>query len=279
MTTTLQRARHGNAPDRDHHKHGCLDCRRETTRAIAYGTWQPYVDAEPARQHIRDLQAAGIGWEQLAIRADLAQATVRGILYKMGGRPRTTRIRPETMAKILAVEPTLDNIADGAMIDAVGIHRRIQALMAVGWTMNKMAPHFGVIPNKVSQLLQNRLVFARTARRVIAGYEQIWDQDPEAHGVLPRYAQKSRERAEREGWPPPAAWDDDIDDPAAVPDPDGMRGPKATTEERRAEREALIEDARLLIVRGYTGEIVAGRIGVCARTIERWADERGWRRP
>ena len=33
---------------------------RNRVRQIAYGRWQPYVDAEPARQHVQALQANGI---------------------------------------------------------------------------------------------------------------------------------------------------------------------------------------------------------------------------
>ena len=51
----------------------CADCRaanraaeNQRTRLIAYGQWQPYVDADQARAHVRRLAVQGIGWKRTA---------------------------------------------------------------------------------------------------------------------------------------------------------------------------------------------------------------------
>ena len=36
------------------------------TRQTAYGRWQPYVDAQPVRDHINTLRAQGMGWKRVA---------------------------------------------------------------------------------------------------------------------------------------------------------------------------------------------------------------------
>jgi hypothetical protein len=72
-------------------------------RQILYGRWQPYVDAGPARQHLRTLAAAGIGWRRAARLSAVSTGAVSKILYGgPGQRPPSQRIRPQTAAAILA---------------------------------------------------------------------------------------------------------------------------------------------------------------------------------
>ena len=51
----------------------CFSCRvaksqwkNQRHRRISYGTWQPWVDAQPVRDHLHRLREAGIGWERAA---------------------------------------------------------------------------------------------------------------------------------------------------------------------------------------------------------------------
>ena len=69
-------------------------------RLIAYGRWEPWVDAEPIRAHVREQMGAGLGWKTLAQLAGVAPNTISRLLY---GRPLTTRMRPEIARRILTV--------------------------------------------------------------------------------------------------------------------------------------------------------------------------------
>lgn len=87
---------------------------RDRKAAIRAGTWQPFVDAEPVREHLRALMAAGMPAKTIAEAAGLNPSTIEGLLY---GRPTnshrrkdrpgrfiTKRVRPETATKIMVIE-------------------------------------------------------------------------------------------------------------------------------------------------------------------------------
>ncbi|MFC9244585.1 hypothetical protein ACFT7S_11310 [Streptomyces sp. NPDC057136] len=68
-------------------------------------------------------------------------------------------------------------------------------------------------------------MFAKTAHALAVTYNELWNQQPELHGVTRQAANRFRNYARAKGWPPPAAWDDDvIDDPAALPEWTGCCG-------------------------------------------------------
>jgi hypothetical protein len=99
------------------------------------------------------------------------------------------------------------------LCSAVGLRRRVQALMRLGWTQRHIADVSGVHTRVLSHLSYgdpDRNVFRPTAVGVVRAYDTLSMQlGPSRH---------TRGRAERAGWPPPLAWDDDtIDDPATKP--------------------------------------------------------------
>jgi hypothetical protein len=91
----------------------CLPCReaknaydRGRTRGIAYGTWNKWADAEPARAHVLLLmETRGIGWPVVAQRAGLTRQTVQRLLYGLPQRnlPPARRVRRATLDKLLAI--------------------------------------------------------------------------------------------------------------------------------------------------------------------------------
>ena len=98
---------------------------------------------------------------------------------------------------------------------SIGTARRLQALAAVGWACADLAPILHARESNVCRWRVGRqaLVTARTAAKVSAVYDALWDRPPTG-----RYTVKVRNLAARRGWQPPAAYDDDlIDDPAASP--------------------------------------------------------------
>ena len=258
-------ARYKNGPD-EHDVPGkgcrCTRCRRakrdrenHRARMKAYGRWQPFVPAGPAREWVLMLMDYGIGWQRIAKLAGLTERPISKLLY---GKPPSRQIRPETEAKILAVKPVLGNLADTTLVDPAGTRRRLQALVAAGWPQRRLARRLGWAWNQFRAVMscQNH-VSAATARTVIALYDQLWDQPPSQPTAAQRTAvRKARQLAELRHWPPPQAWDDDtIDDPRAGA-ADYQRKP-------RLSRAALVEEAEELFrVHGLDRNQAAERLGV-----------------
>lgn len=171
-----------------------------------------HIDAEPVRQHVRALMAAGIGWERVAELAGVAKTTVAHLLYGSAKHEPAKRMRSATAQKILAV--TVEgNIADGQFVDAIGTRRRLQALVVVGWTGSELMRRLGRRPTNFGYLLNNQRVLARTAQEVKQLYNALWDSVPPQTTREERGAFTQAIRtAEKRGWLPPAAWDDDLID-------------------------------------------------------------------
>lgn len=232
-------------------------------RAIAYGTWQPFVDAEPVRRHIRDLQACGLGTRRIAALAGIDRKRVTALLNGRPGRgaPPQTKLRQGTAAAILTVEPTLGNIAPGTPIDATGTQRRAQALVTNGWSIAKIADRVGWTRANFSRVMAGEQVAARTALAIRDLYNKLWDQPPPEATQRDRgAASRARNYARARGWCPPMAWDDEtIDDPAGVPD-------VGATVSRQ---DALAENCAELIRQGYTVEQAAERLGVARNYLDK----------
>ncbi len=87
---------------RVHHHHGtlgryvsdrcrCRPCRdahtayhRDRTTQLAHGSWQKYADAEPVRQHLRQLMSAGLWQTTIAARSGVGLATIARLLRTKG---------------------------------------------------------------------------------------------------------------------------------------------------------------------------------------------------
>lgn len=198
------------------------DAENERNKQIAYGRWKPYVDAGPARDHLRALSEGGVGWKRAAALAGVSTGCVSKILWGRpgAGGPPTRRIRPETEAAILAVRPGPAALAKSAPVDSTGTRRRVQALVARGWSQSKLAARLGMQPGNFGEIVYRRpAVTAATARAVERLYAELWDQPPpEASHRDKIAASRARRYAAERGWPPPAAWDDEaIDNPRAKP--------------------------------------------------------------
>ncbi|MFG3050351.1 hypothetical protein ACGFZP_05255 [Kitasatospora sp. NPDC048239] len=204
---------------RDHREH-----------LIRRGQWQPYVDAAPARAHVVDLKACGLGERTIAALASLDRKRIRDLTHGRPerGTPPPAQIRPATALAILNVEPTIDILPGSLIIDATGSIRRLQALTAAGWPQAQLADRIGSTPGNISALLRRDRTIVRTARAVRSSYNELWSTDPLTEGVTAQAVARARNHARANGWAPVGAWDDDtIDDPAAVPDWTGECGTAA----------------------------------------------------
>ncbi|ONK09496.1 hypothetical protein [Streptomyces sp. MP131-18] len=200
---------------------------RRRTMAITAGTWQPWTDAAPVREHIQVLQSCGVGLRTIASAAGIdrkrLQALLRGRPER--GTPPQAQVRPALAAAVLAVEPTRDTIAPGTPVVAVGTVRRLQALVAAGWPQAHLAAQLGMTGANFGPLLRALRVTAGTARAVRDLYDRLCLADPAEHGASPGGITRARRMAVDRRWAPMGAWDDDtIDDPAPEPDWTGQCG-------------------------------------------------------
>lgn len=118
-----------------------------------------------------------------------------------------------------------------APIPAIGMQRRMQALIANGWSLAAMGQRLGV-SRQVMRTVFERTRTNRATHEVIAAlYDDMWDMKPPA--TTPREKQtiaRNKAWAKREGWLPPLAWDDDaIDIPEGVADQEAPAVPEQPT--------------------------------------------------
>lgn len=100
--------------------------------------------------------------------------------------------------------------ADHVQVPAIGLHRRVRALHAIGYTKDEIGEAMGVTGSFVCELAAAPTVKAKNMARIVAAYEQL--------SSTPGASELQRWRAIREGWAPPMAWEDqDLDDPDAKP--------------------------------------------------------------
>lgn len=180
-------------------------------RQIAYGRWEPYVDAEPARQHVLALRAAGLGPVTLARLSGVPHGALAKLVYgdRQRGQAPSKRIRHKTAERILAVQATIDTLADGAPVDSIGTQRRAQALCAIGYSLSDQARRLGYPVSAYHRsMLRAERVTAGRARAVRDLYDEL--------AMTPGPSRRARLDAAKKGWPPPLAWDD-IDDPDEIP--------------------------------------------------------------
>ena len=225
------------------------------------------MDAGEARAHLRALSRAGIGHRRAAELAGLPSSVVSKMLF--GGpadRPPTRRIRPETAAKILAVQASPENLGAHAPVPAAGTRRRLQALVAIGWSQAELGRRLGMNPSNFGTMLGRDQVTAATDRAVRQLYDGLWNRKPPEPDHRARIsASRARSYARSRGWAPPMAWDDEeIDKPDAA-QPQGWE--RTGRQTRRAAEVA--EDAAELFRQGYSREHVQVRLGMTKTALER----------
>lgn len=228
--------------------------------AQANGTWDKLIDAEPVRQHLLALQAAGVSIYRVASITGMTYKCVRS--YTQHGyknrEPRRRRITPEVAARILAI--TADGVGP-SKVDATGSRRRVQALAAIGWPGETVAVHANLHPRHISTLLQQQTILASTAQGIAAAYDDLRYRSARRNRVSKRVATRTRNRAAAKRWPPPKYWDQH---------PDAIDDPHFTPEYKLTQAELLAEEARWLMdIGGLTRTQAAERLGKDRSYIDR----------
>ena len=195
----------------------------------AYGAApESMVDGDIVRAHLSRLAARGLGQLRVAALAGVRRRwlanMINGVPHR--GYPPTKRVRADLAAKVLAV-PLDAPPAAGAVVDGTGTRRRLQALVAIGWTQERLGRKLGMSASNMDSLIERDRVLARTAARVRDLYRELAGQPPPARTAAQRCAiNRSRRYAAARGWASPMAWDgEEIDNPAARPDTRGARTP------------------------------------------------------
>ncbi len=138
------------------------------------------------------------------------------------------------------------------LVDQTGSRRRAEALMCMGWPAIYLADRLGISRSGFNAWIHKGRIMRPAADKIAALYDEL----SLTTGPSPR----ARMWAERRGWAPPIAWDDDtIDDPTAAP----------ACWKREGERRQLVvvEDVEWLLDTGVFGEALEQRIGAKLDTI------------
>lgn len=193
---------------------------------MQHGTWETsFVSSDRVLEHLDALERADISRGTVIRYTGLHHQTVDGI--KPGGR-----VRSETASRILAVQPNDPEVLAArvpAMLSAVGVTRRLQALCAIGWPVSVQAERAGMrtVVNHVRAIARGEIqqVTQNTHDALCDLYDKL--------SGTPGPDAQTRERAQKAGWAPPLAWrvdDDDTgewgglqnfsDEPGDIDDPD-----------------------------------------------------------
>lgn len=232
-----------------------------------------YVDAAPARAHIRALVAAGVSLRGLATMAGVDRKRLHYILR--GRRDRgagpSQRITRTVADKILAVpvpESRLAVVAEGDLVDSVGTARRLQSLVAFGYSRDDLGRRMGYTGGRascsgnISRLMDPALLTVRagTARRAAALFCELQ--------MVPGGSTRATTEGLRRGWPLPMDWDEEsIDDPRAVTFRSGPpRLSRADIAEDIAQRQLRVVELTKL---GLSASRIASELKVSVRQVVR----------
>lgn len=172
------------------------------------GYRQTYVDAAPVAAHIEAIRASGLGWKVISELSGVTVWALRGIGSQKFVHDRTAK-------RVLGVCPEV--LADGlpcTVVDGVGSARRVQGLVAMGFSYAAIADESGVGVSTLGTCARGRRVTVGVARRIADAFDRMQVLPPPVGGC----ALRNRRYAVKRGWVPPFAWDEDsIDVPGAVP--------------------------------------------------------------
>jgi len=155
------------------------------------------------RDHLAWLAAAGMTRQAVAADSGISERTLRNVIH--GTRPS---VNGDTAALLLAVRPRA--AVENGRLPALGTVRRLQALVAYGYSVEHIAALSGLSVRHLFDLVAGRreTVTVRVRNKVADVYER--------HSTTPGPSNLARTAGRARGWAVPGAWDD-IDDPNVVP--------------------------------------------------------------
>lgn len=175
---------------------------------------------------------------------EAASGVHRNRLAKLSTKGPDARVYRRTRDRILAAAATT------TLWTTVGVVRRLQALMRIGWSMRALAAEVGVYESTLQEALRTadtrQFVRSTLAAAVVDAYDRLHLTSPEGRG-----ASRARATAATRGYAPPLAWDDIDNDP-----------------EPPASKPVDVDD--VLVERILAGERLAATPAEKAEAVRRW---------
>ena len=171
------------------------------------------VTAQPVREHVLKLRAAGGTYESIGFAAGIGAMTVHGIANAC--RPT---VQAEVARRLLALsEAGIRSIRPSPG----GIMWRLRALVAMGHTCSRMAAATGIPSATLRRIVRGEAltISPELWQAVNALFDAWWDKTPPQRTRQEKVgADGARKRASLNNWPPPAGLDeDDLDRPGYQP--------------------------------------------------------------
>jgi hypothetical protein len=171
------------------------------------------VSAEPVREHVLKLRAAGGTYASIGHAARTGAMTVHCI-----ANARRPKVQAEVATRLLAVSET----------DICGTHSppggtmwRLRALVAMGHTCSRMAAAIGVPPGTLRRIIRDeaQTISPQLRHAVITLFDTWWDKRPPQRTRQEQLAAgNALRRAALNNWPCPAGLDEDeLDQPGYQP--------------------------------------------------------------
>lgn len=233
-----------------------------------------YVDAAPTRGRLQALVDASVPVRTVARVAGLSATTISTILD--GTQARVQRATAQRVQH-LSVAGVYASVSTGH-VPRVGATRRVQALLALGWTHHDMGAA-GITNSAQIVGAPGDLITVRRWRQVRDVYDAL--------SMTPGRSPETRGWAAKLGYAPPLAWDEDtIDDPHAAPDRAGpttgqddgavvdavavaraAAAPGHAAPLTAAEARAVVA---VMAAAGASDAVIATHVQVSDRTVLRW---------
>jgi hypothetical protein len=171
------------------------------------------VSAQPVREHVLRLRAAGGTYESIGLAAGTAPMTVHRIV-----NARRPTVRAEVARQLLAVgEADIRRVPPSPG----GIMWRLRALVAMGHTCSRMAAATGVPPATLRRIVRGeaRTIRPELQQLAITLFDAWWDKTPPRRTRREKLAAGTAlKRAALHDWPCPAGLDEDeLDQPGYQP--------------------------------------------------------------
>ena len=217
------------------------------------------ADCAPLRVKLDELLES-MSMSAVAALTGVNRSTLRPIISG-----KTKRTSHDTARRILAAHVGGD--AGKHWVDALRARRKVQALMAIGWTLARISAESGYSYTNIKLLAFGNVDVIRsvTDQQIDTAYRRLCMRLPSPVTRNDRSAvTRAINTAKRLGWAPPLSWDD-IDDPMERPEGVLHAGPPPSRAEVLA---ALDED-------GADITAACARLKVGREALEQWCHRHG----
>ena len=228
---------------------------RERYQQQQAGTWAPFTQTGPVRDHVEQLRGSGMTSEQIAGASGVSVSTLSRLF-------KVTRLSATAAAAILAVHPPEQPAAPPDP------GHQLQALVADGWTVEQLAAAAGLNERTIWQSVHGYTTPSRrTAAAVDELYESLRFEDPGDDAA----AVRSRLCAERNGWAPTTS-------PASLTPQqfvDQVAVDRAVHGDHVPLQPAERQEALRRLAGQHSDDEIGRRLGVASRTVARHRTSQG----